>query len=248
MNAFSVSKLYVLLLCSFLFLAQSAHTQSAITVNKVKINRLDKQKRKQGDWIFFDRQGNIQLSCRYENNQISGPVCWYENTDTAFIRFPRTENRETFIVYENSRSYTGDFIYTSDSTYQIELDPDSTISPAVISKIKKYWNSRVAPVYYFAQKKLVDVVSMGFNSIKYNFNKPVYLLVCINDAGLVTDIEFPKDINRLTPEEERELYTAFISMPRWQPAFYRNKTIASKILVTRNSSISVSASDFKFPL
>ena len=248
MNVISFGKLSFLLLCSFLFLTLPAYTQSEITVNKVKLNRLDKQNRKQGDWIFFDREGNIRLSCRFENNRISGPVCWYENTDTAFIRFPKKEDRETFIVYENNRSYTGDFIHTTDSTYQIELDPDSTISPAVISKIKKYWNSNASPVYYFAQKKLVDVVSMGFNSIKYNFNKPVYLLVCINDAGVVTDIEFPKDINRLTPEEERELYTAFISMPRWQPAFYRNKTIASKILVARNSSISVSASDFKFPL
>lgn len=241
-------KLYVLLAGCFFFLINTAISQSEITVNKIKINRIDKQKRKQGDWIFFDREGNIRMSCRYENNRISGPTCWYENTDTAFIRFPRNGVRETFIVYENKKSYSGDFIYTSDSTYQIELDPDSTINSSVIDKIKKYWNSNAAPVFYFAQKKLVDIVSMGFNTIKYNYNKPVYLVVCINDAGLVTDIEFPKDINRLTPEEERELYTTFISMPRWQPAFHRNKTIASKILIARNSSISVTSSDFKFPL
>jgi len=124
MNVISFGKLSLLLVCSLLFLTLPAYTQSEITINKVKINRLDKQKRKQGDWVFFDREGNIRLSCRFENNRISGPVCWYENTDTAFIRFPMEDDRETFIVYENNKKYTGDFIHTSDSTYQIELDPD----------------------------------------------------------------------------------------------------------------------------
>ncbi len=240
MKIIAVGKLHVLLAGCIFFLINTAFSQLEISVNKVKINKIDKQKRKQGDWIFFDREGNIRLSCRFENNLVSGPVCWYEQSDTAFIRFPEKEGRETFIVYEHGKKFTGDFIHTSDSTYQIELDPDNSINDSVISKIKKYWDSKVPPVFYFAQKKLVDIVSMGFNSIKYNYNKPVYLLVCINDAGLVTDIEFPKDINRLTPEEERELYTVFISMPRWQPVFYKNKAIASKILISRNSTISMS--------
>lgn len=237
------AKLFILILTLFVF-ANTTFAQTEITVNNVKLNRVDKQKRKQGDWVFFDHEGNIRLSCRYENNRITGPVCWYENTDTAFIRFPLANQRETFIVYYNNKRYTGDFINTTDSTYQIELDPDSTINSNIINKIKKYRDAKSRPLYQFGQKKLIDIISAGFNSIRFTFNKPVYLLVNLDETGLVTDIEFPKDINRLSDEEERELYSIFISMPRWQPAFYRNKTIASKVMLVRNSTISVTSSDY----
>ncbi len=232
------------LLCFLLLPAISLYAQSEITINKVKLNRIDKQKRKQGDWVFFDADGNILLSCVFANNRVSGPVTWYENTDTAFIRFPANGDRETFIVYEQGRIFYGDYIIKSDSTYEIEIEPDKALTDTVIEKIKKYRKKQIPPLYYFGQKKIRDYISAAFNSIRYTFNKPVHILVSVSDAGLVTDVEFPESMNRLSDEEKRELYSAFIGMPRWQPVFDQNHTRASKVLLSRNSSISVHSSEY----
>lgn len=233
----------VLLFLIFAGLLQDCYSQSSITINKTRFNTLDRKNRKQGDWIFFDQQGNIQLSCRYENDRLAGPVCWYENTDTSFLRFPAEGNRETFVLYENGKKFIGDFILNKDSSYQIEMEPDSAITGAVISRIKAYRVKKTSPLYYFGQKKLADYMSMAFNSSKYNFNKHIYLLLTVDEAGRVREIEFPQKLNRLSAEEERDLYSIFIGMPRWQPVFDQNGVRPFKVMLSRHSSISYTSAE-----
>jgi hypothetical protein len=222
-----------LILCSALTLA----AQSDIKVGKLKINHLDKQKRKQGEWIFFDTLGNIRMSCVYENDRCNSPVIFYENTDTAFIRFPIKDSIEVFCLYKNGKRYLGNFVHTSDSTSNIELDPDPAPTEEVIAAVRKYQEVVITPTYFFTQKKLNDFTSAAFTGSRFVFNKSLRILLTISSSGLVTNVEFPKDKDQLSGEEERELYRIYSTMPRWQPLFYQNKARATKVLLGNKSFI-----------
>lgn len=225
-------------ICLFLFVQTSpVFSQSYITKHKNKINLIDKKGRKQGDWIFFDSTGSVLLSCRFENDKLSGPVCWYENNDTVFLRFPAKDNRETFVLVEKGHQFVGDFILQKDSSWQTELDPDSSLNETVLNKIKYYRTKKTKPLFYFGDKKLADYVSMAFNSSRFHFNKPIYVLISVDESGKVKDVTFPPDINRLSHDEERDLYTIFIGMPRWQPVFDQNRVVPVKIMLSRNTVI-----------
>ena len=213
--------------------------QSYIKVGNLKINYLDRQKRKQGDWIFFDKAGNVSLSCFFKDDVGAGPLVFYENSDTVFVRLPLKENRESFILYKNDNTYYGDFIHIADSTELIEIEPDSTLNENIISEIKKYQNILLPPVYHFSQKRLFDYVSGGLKSSNFIFNKPINVQLTLSSSGLVTNVDFPRDKNNLSGDEERELRWIYTTMPRWQPFFTKKSTQAAIILLSNNSSLSI---------
>ncbi len=234
-------KLLFSFIISFSILTLKA--QSDIKINSTKANHLDKQKRKQGDWLFFDKFGNIQLSCVFKNDSCISPLVFYENSDTVFVRFPIVDSKESFVLYQNKKIYFGDFIHTSDTTSIIEIEPDSTLNDNIILEIKKYQRFEIAPIYYFAQKKMIDYTSASFTSSNFIFNKPLNVLLTISSSGLITNVEFPRDKNNLSGDEERELHWIYSTMPRWQPFFYNNKVQEVKVMLSNNSTLSVLSFD-----
>lgn len=235
----SVPLLRLILFCTTVLSMGVLNAQSDIKVGKVKTNRVDKQKRKQGEWIFFDRQGNIRMSCVFENDKCISSTIFYENTDTAFIKFPVKDSIEVFCLYKNGKRYLGNFVHTSDSTSNIELDPDPEPTEEVVAEVKKYQKVLIEPTYFFAQQKLIDFTSAAFIGSRFVFNKPLHILLTISSSGFVTNVEFPKDKYQLSGEEERELYRIYSTMPRWQPLFYMNKARTTKVLLANNSSLSI---------
>lgn len=236
MNSLSI-KLLILVVATFGLSALKA--QSDIKVNNLKINHLDKEKRKQGDWIFFDKLGNVRLSCIFQDDSCVSPIIFYENSDTAFVRFQITDSIEPFILYKNEKKYFGSFINTSDSTSRIEIEPDSTLNDNIILDIKKYRNLEIEPIYFFSQKKMVDYISASFISSNFIFNKPLNILLTISKSGLIANVEFPRDKNSLSGDEERELHWIYSTMPRWQPFFYKNKVIQARVMLSNNSTLSI---------
>ena len=217
----------------------NVQAQADIKVNNIKINHIDKKKRKQGEWIFFDKDGNIRLSCTYNNDSCISPVIFYENTDTAFIKFPIVNSTEPFILYQGDKRFYGSFVYTSDTTSTIVTEPDAALTDEILVAIEKYQQVQIQPLYYFAQKRLIDYISASFSSSRFIFNKPLSILLSINTSGQVTNVEFKKDKVHLTVDEERELYWIYSTMPRWQPYFYRNKVKEIKVLVSNKATITV---------
>lgn len=224
------------LLVLSVFFSGNLNAQSEIKVYNQKINKLDKENKKQGEWLFFNPAGFAIISCTYKDDRCISPVLFYENSDTAFIKFEKKDSVQDFIAYYKKKTFYGVYVYTSDSTYRIELE-DDTIPPAeLIRHIKKYENISYLPVYYFAQQKLIDFTSAGLTALEVSFNKPISVILTINASGLVTGVEFPK--NYFSDKEERELYWMYATMPRWQPYFNSNKTETIKIKLGINSSIS----------
>ena len=73
-------------------------SNKTIEKNGIKINKLDKKNKKQGSWFFFDEFGDIALSCYYKNDSIIDPIVFYKNQDSTFIRYPKVNNSEMFLV------------------------------------------------------------------------------------------------------------------------------------------------------
>lgn len=112
--------------------------QSDIKVYGQKVNHLDKQKRKQGDWLFFDKNGFVQMTCVFQDDICISPIIFYENSDTAFVKLPVEDSIETFILFEGDKRFRGHFIHTSDSTTTVKMESDAILNDSQIIKIKKY--------------------------------------------------------------------------------------------------------------
>ncbi|WP_276481154.1 hypothetical protein [Paraflavitalea pollutisoli] len=69
--------------------APPANAQSDIRIGKIKANHVDKQKKKQGDWIFFDEEGNIAVSCLYKDDVVVGPIVYYKSTYLSVTQMHR---------------------------------------------------------------------------------------------------------------------------------------------------------------
>ena len=139
----------VLLFCVFIF--STSYGQTERTVNGHKINRIDKQKRKQGEWIYFDDAGNAKLSCLYENDVCISPLVFYENGDTAFVRVIKTDSVQPFMVVHNQKRFFGSIIRSSDTTTTFEFEENEP-SEDVVRKVASYQNFRLEPVYNFSKK------------------------------------------------------------------------------------------------
>jgi hypothetical protein len=218
---------------------QLLNAQSDIKINGFKINHLDKQKRKQGEWVFFDKEGFVQMSCVFRDDSCISPLIFYEDSDTAFVKFSAVNEAEDFIVYDKSQKIMGNFVFPYDSTSRIEIEPGSPLTEKMTMRIKKYRDISIEPLYYFSQKKLIDYMSASFTSSRFMFNKPLNVLITISSAGLISDVEFPRDKNNLTSDEEKELHWIYSTMPRWQPFFHKGKTRPVKLLLSNNSTLSV---------
>ena len=179
------------------------------------------------------------MSCVFENDKRIGPIVFYENTDTAFVRYPIKDSIEVFSVHKNGKRYLGNFVHTSDTTSDIELDPDPVPADDIIAIVQQYQKVRIAPTYYFGQQSLSDFTSAAFTGSRFVFNKRLHIVLTISGSGFVTNVELPKDKNNLSADEETELYRIYSKMPRWQPLFYANDTRPVRVIIDNNSTLSI---------
>lgn len=196
------------------------HAQAYIKVHGFKINHLDKQHKKQGPWFFFNSNGEVLLSCVYPNDSLVSPLTFYQNNDTALIKYTRHSGFQDFTVYCNKQAINGTFRFEADSLVSFVL-PSEELSgdTVIINKIKSFYRVRIKPLYYFGQQKIEDYFSYAFANAKFIFNKRLKAEITINSAGLVTNVELPKEKNNLSDDEERELKWIYSQIPRWQPLF-----------------------------
>jgi hypothetical protein len=238
---YKLIRLILFIIITIVFLESKA--QSYIKVYGQKVNHLDKQNRKQGDWIFFDNQGFVQMTCVFQDDICISPYIFYENSDTVFVRFPPKDSVEGFVLFQDNKKYKGAFIHTSDTTTVVEMESNSNLDDNLILKIKKYKELTIEPNYFFGQKKMNDYLSASFSSSNIIFNKPLSIILYVNSSGKVTKVEFPNDKTYLSSNEVSELTWIYSTMPRWQPLFFKNKIIPVKIKLSINSTLSILSFD-----
>ncbi len=217
------------------------YAQKDIVKNKVKINHLDKNDIKQGDWFFFDDNDDIVLSCKYKDDSIVSPLTFYKNNDTAFIRFPEINGSETFIIHMNGQQIVGNYeqvtkdssviepvgLYkqVSKDSFYIETDSIVSYSTETINEVHYWFNKEIPPIYMFGNAKLYSYFFARLNFSTFTFNRKINALININESGIVTSVDFPRDKNSLSSSEETELSYIFSALQRWQPYFLKNKTV-----------------------
>jgi len=219
----------------------AGYSQKEIVKNGIKINKLDKKNKKQGSWFFFDELGNLEVSCYYNNDSIIKPIIFYKNQDSAFIRYPKINNSELFLLKSNTKWIVGSFetikkdslkidilgFYKKIGKDSIDVEENIFLSNSIdVKKEAYYWiNKEVQPIYMFGTENLKEFYYRLFSSSKFIFNKKIYVDLTLNTSGQIEKINFPRTKNNLSFDEENELEYLFSSMmQRWQPFFSKNKT------------------------
>lgn len=207
------------LLFVLLFLPLGLVAQRSIKWKGIQVNSLDRQGRKQGEWLFFDKQGNVLMKSSFRDDIIAGPRVFYLNGDTSLVRFQPVDSLEHFIYYFNGRPLAGVFV-TNAGKFRIELEqiPEGFTSET-IADLKKWYAVKIEPVYMFATQPLVEYFSAAYyksNTIpNWNHN----FVITINASGKVTNVEWEKKGELWTANVEREVFEMIYSMGRWQPFF-----------------------------
>ncbi|GAO45069.1 hypothetical protein [Flavihumibacter petaseus] len=192
--------------------------QKTIAWKGMQLNALDKQGRKQGEWLFFDSTGTVRMQCAFHNDQPTGPRVFYNSAgDTTLLRFSPEDSSEHFIYYYHGQPISGLFSWVNDK-FRIELDrlPEG-FSDGDLKDLKTCYTTKIDPLYMFGRARLQEYFSAAYyksNTIpNWNHN----FVLTINASGKVTNVEWAdkEDI----PANERELFDIFYSMGRWQPFF-----------------------------
>jgi len=219
----------------------AGYSQKEIVRNGIKINKLDKKNKKQGSWFFFDELGNLEVSCYYNNDSIIKPIIFYKNQDSTFIRYPKMNNSELFLLKSNNKWVVGSFetikkdslkieilgFYKKIGKDSIDIEENNFISNSIeVKKEAYYWiNKEVQPIYMFGTENLKEFYYRLFSSSKIIFNKKIYVDLTLSESGQIEKINLPRAKNNLNFDEENELTYLFSSMmQRWQPFFSKKKT------------------------
>ncbi len=242
-----VSLLYLILICTH------SYSQKEITKNGQKINKIDKQNKKQGSWFLFDEYGDLALSCYYKNDTIVKPMIFYKNNDSIFIRYPKVEKEEIFLIKSSNKWVIGSIttektdstkieilgLYKKLSKEDFEIVADSLVSnsPAILKEIDHWANKEIAPIYLFDPKELGNFQYKLFSEINIVFNKKIYVEIELNLSGIIEKINIPKMKSNLSQYEIEELSFLYSKMQRWQPFFSKNKT--EKYTVVLNTSAQI---------
>lgn len=235
------------------FITINSYSQKEIIKNGQKINKLDKKNKKQGSWFFFDQLGDLELSCYYENDSIVKPLVFYHKNDSVFVRYPKKNNEEVFLLKSSKNWIIGNLItqkrdsttveilgrYKKISNESFDIEEDTLVSNSlVILKEVEYWsNKEIQPLYMFDPEEFKNFEYRQFSSTNTIFNKNFYADVVINASGKVESVNFPRKTNHLSPHEENELSYMYSQMERWQPLFSKNKTYSCILKLSRGSSL-----------
>jgi hypothetical protein len=235
------------------FISSTSYSQKEIIKNGQKINKLDKKNKKQGSWFFFDRLGDLALSCYYENDSIIKPMVFYHKNDSAFVRYPKVEKEEIFLLKSSNNWIIGNLITEKADSTKIEIlgrykrlpndafdiEEDSLVSnsPNILKEVEYWSNKEIQPLYMFDNEEFKNFEFRQFSSTNTMFNKKFYADVVINESGKVESVNFPRKTNNLSPHEESELSYMYSQMERWQPFFLKNKTYRCTLNLTRGSTV-----------
>lgn len=222
-------KLVYLILMLFPLLALS---QKSIKWKGFALNNLDKQGRKQGEWWFFDRDGQPLMQCFFNHDQVTGARTFFTATgDTALVRFEPEADREPFIYYYRQQQLAGVFVVKNEKvTIELERIPEG-FGANDLAELKDWYTRKIEPVYMFATQPLRDYFSAAYYksnlipSINHNF------VITINASGKVTNVEWANR-DEIAGNSERELFELFYAMGRWQPFFDTWNTSEIKITMS----------------
>ena len=112
---------YYAVLLLVLFNYSTCYSQKEISKNGQKINKLDKKNKKQGSWFFFNQIGDLEVSCYYKNDSIVKPIVFYRNNDSIFVRYPKVDKSEVFLLKTSGKWIVGNLDTSKADSTKIEI-------------------------------------------------------------------------------------------------------------------------------
>ncbi|KIC94531.1 hypothetical protein [Flavihumibacter solisilvae] len=224
----------------FILLAIPAlvNAQRTITWNGMQVNALDKHGRKQGEWLFFDKQGNVQMQCRFQADKVEGPRVFYNGGDTVLVRFQPVDSLEHFIYYYKNQPVNGVFVQQGDN-FRIEVDHiPAGFTDEDLRELKNWYAVKIDPVYMFATQPLIEYFSAAYYKSSTIPNMNHNFVITINASGKVTNVEWGEKDELWTANMERELFGMIYSMGRWQPFFDTWQTKEIKLTMSLGADLS----------
>lgn len=225
------------LILAILLMPLGLMAQRTIKWQGLQLNELDKQGRKQGEWLFFDKKGKALMHCQFRNDRVISPRVFFNNGDTVLVRLEPTDSLEHFIYYYKGQQLSGAFV-NSGEQFRIELDHiPQGFSKEDITELKRWYAIKIDPVYMFGMQPLVDYFSAAYyksNTIpNWNHN----FVVTINASGKVTNVEWEGKDELWTDNVEREVFGMFYNMGRWQPFFDTWQTKEIKLTMSLGADL-----------
>jgi hypothetical protein len=241
---------FLILIIPIFFICLETYSQKEIVKNGIKINKLDKKNKKQGSWFFFSENNNLQVSCIYKDDSIIAPIVFYKNEDSIFVRYPKNNGVEAFLLKVDNQWLVGSYkshlseieivgLYTKAGNDSFNIKEDTSFSSSVEIKSEvNYWlKKEIFPVYMFGTESLMDFWYSKLHSSNYIFSKQLNVILILNESGIVEKIDFPIEKNYLNTDEQIEVSSFFQSIRRWQPFFSMNKTVRYSVLLSLGSTI-----------
>lgn len=211
--------------------------QRTIKWNGVHLNEVDKQGRKQGEWLFFDKQGNVLMNCSFRNDKVEGPMVFFDKGDTVLVRLKDADSLEHFIYYHRGEPISGAFV-NNDGKFRIELDHlPANFTENDLATLKKWYAIKIEPVYMFGMQSMVEYFASAYAKSNTIANWNHNFVITINASGRVTNVEMEDRDKVLSDVMEREVYEMFYSMGRWQPFFDTWQTREIKLTMSLGADL-----------
>lgn len=229
--------MFLRILFLLLFSPLAMQAQRTIKWNGLQLNAVDKQGRKQGDWLFFDKKGNVLMQCQFRNDKVVGPRVFFNEGDTVLVRLTPTDSLEHFIYYFNNEPVNGVFVQ-NDQSFRIELDHlPIGFGKEELAELKRWYAVKIDPVYMFGTQNLIDYFSAAYYKSNTIPNWNHTFVVTINASGKVTHVECPTRDEIWTENVENEVYGMFYNMGRWQPFFDTWETRDIKVTMSLGADL-----------
>jgi protein TonB len=205
---------HVLIILGVLFCANFLPAQDSVFYKNEVINRVDKNKLKQGKWKLYNDKANLVMECIFINDTIKGHIEIFKK-DKLIIEIitPNNETKKMIVYYESDTTHCS----------LLKIGEKPTVKDSIGTELPKemrewiFVNSSIMPMYYGGNKQLMQYIRSEEGTTNTKGNKGhVVIEFTIDKHGYVTDpgIKMPSH-ELLNKEAMRKVK----SMPRWQPGF-----------------------------
>ncbi len=214
----------LLMLLTFVFIANTILGQSTVTVNSEDINLIDSKLLKQGEWKLFSN--TLRMNCIFKDNKVIDTIKYYDNDNLVFELSCKNNGKRDWAFYSKGDTIRGFSKYNEEDLYRYyNYDGEELDSLySIFSAINEY-----TPHYYGGTSEMNKYI--GSSSISKLKKGKYYVSFVINSNGYVEDV---KVINSNKKKVIKIINKVFLEMPRWQAGHQRGIMVKSTYYIPLN--------------
>ncbi|UUC47154.1 TonB family protein [Flavobacterium cerinum] len=217
-----ITRLQTLAVC--LLISAVSFAQSAVNYEGETINRLDKDGKKYGVWKLFDKERDIVINGKMENDAfVSNIEYFYKNKlvvtfDTATKAYVFYEGvKGTPVTIERKENKPSDVVKEDG---EVLNEKNRNLFFSVLE---------MKPTFYGGDAAMRKFLANEMNKKMWNFSGKVKLTWQVDTSGLVKNIKVLSSENEALNEDAIRIIE---KMPRWQPGIQNGRLIKANFSTT----------------